>query len=116
MTDEFPKPPQGTYTASIDWKPDKVAKRWLWEQNRTRPDVKYPKKHRAWRIIKKWFNRYEKPSMIGKILICDNGHGWTYSIRVGSVKISKAGGHRRDYSYSCLPLMPPQNFQNTALK
>ena len=60
-------------------------------QNITRiqPDLKYPKRKRAWRLVRKWFNRYQKPSLIGATIIAKPIEGTDTLMIIESIKISK---------------------------
>lgn len=58
----------------------------------TKPEnLKYPNKKRKWRIKKKWFNRYEKKTWIGRRMIAEDKNGNKINMEITSVKISKQG-------------------------
>lgn len=68
----------------------------------TKPDnLKYPNKHRKWRIQKKWFNRYQKEWMVRKMFIeyIVNDLGVLQPILkdIKDVKLRKDGGKLRSY-------------------
>lgn len=71
----------------------------------TRPAHISPKKKVSWRLIKKWFNRYEKPIWLKRTVMAVSKDGKTrIQVRITGVKIHKAGGHRRDYKFEATPL------------
>lgn len=68
----------------------------------TKPDnLKYPNKHRKWRIQKKWFNRYQKEWMTRKVSVewIENDLGVLQPIHkeISDVKLRKGGGKLRNY-------------------
>lgn len=68
----------------------------------TKPDnLKYPNKHRKWRIQKKWFNRYQKEWMIRKVsvewIVNDLGVQMPIHKEISDVKLRKGGGKLRNY-------------------
>ena len=70
----------------------------------TRPERVPAKKKVAWRLTKKWFNRYEKPGFIGRIVIAEAKDGSRYQMQITDVHISKAGGRIRNYNFQCQPM------------
>lgn len=70
----------------------------------TRP-VQVPTSRRVkWRLVKKWFNRYEKQTLIGRTVIAVAKNGAQIPMRITTVKITKAGGHRRNISVEAKPI------------
>ena len=71
----------------------------------TRPERVSPRKKVAWRLVRKWFNRYEKPLAIGATVIIGQKAGQQIPIqaRITDVRIRKEGGHRRSYEYTLTP-------------
>ena len=67
-------------------------------------NLKYPNKKRKWRVKKKWFNRYEKPRMIGCVMKATNIESEQHLIGkvVVDVKLRKAGGNEVRYDYIAL--------------
>ncbi len=65
----------------------------------TRPAQVSPRKKVAWRLVRKWFNRYEKPALIGRGVIAVSKDGTQIPMRVKNVRISKAGGRKRNYKF-----------------
>lgn len=57
-----------------------------------------------WRLVKKWFNRYEKQTLIGRTAIAVSKTGAQIPMRITAVKIEKAGGHRRNISIEAKPI------------
>lgn len=86
-------------------------RKWLKDQNRTTPDVKYPKKRRAWRITKKWFNRYQKPRIIGSLANITAESGIIYTAKIINVRILKEGYRRMSFDFTAQPIMPNGYFQ-----
>lgn len=71
----------------------------------TRPAHISPKKKVLWRLIKKWFNRYEKPIWLKRTVMAVSKDGKTrIQAQITSVKIHKAGGRNRDYSFTATPV------------
>ena len=67
----------------------------------TRPAHISPKKKISWRLIKKWFNRYEKPIWLKRTVMAVSKDGKTrIQAQITSIKIHKAGGRKRDYSFT----------------
>lgn len=67
----------------------------------TKPyNLKYPHKHRKWRVQKKWFNRYGRKAIIGGILRAEpKDGGKPLCFKITDVKMNKAGRHKVSYSY-----------------
>lgn len=70
----------------------------------TRPAQVPPKKKVAWRLVKKWFNRYEKPNTVDKQLTAVAKDGSLVNMVITDVRIEKAGGRKRNYSFQCKPI------------
>lgn len=71
----------------------------------TRPAPHIAKEKVSWRLIKKWFNRYEKPIWLKRTVMAVSKDGKTrIQARITSVKIHKAGGRKRDYSFTATPI------------
>lgn len=73
------------------------------EMTRTRPDLKRPHRKRAWRLVRKWFNRYQKPKMIGMTIVAQTVDGGNIPMTVQDVKIRK-GYPGIEYGYTLSPL------------
>lgn len=71
----------------------------------TRPAQVSPRKKVAWRLVRKWFNRYEKPNAIGKIVVIGQHDGQQTRARITDVRIVKASGHLKSYEYSLTPII-----------
>lgn len=68
---------------------------------RKRPCGVAPKKKVAWRLRRKWFNRYTKPHLIKSHMYTANVEGKpTFELAITDVKIHKAGGRLAQISYS----------------
>lgn len=72
----------------------------------TRPAHITPSRKVKWRLVKKWFNRYEKPRLIGSRMMAQAPDGYRLPIEIADVRISKAGGHRRNISFTAKPIGP----------
>lgn len=71
----------------------------------TRPTQVSPRKKVAWRLVRKWFNRYEKPTLIGRDVVAVSKDGKTQiPMRIKNVRISKAGSHKRSYEFETVPI------------
>ena len=63
------------------------------------------KKRVAWRLHKKWFNRYVKCQYIESVITFANKtEEESAKFIVTSVKIEKAGRHKRDFIMNCKPI------------
>lgn len=69
----------------------------------TRPAQVSPRKKVAWRLVRKWFNRYEKPTLIGRSVVAAAKDGTQLPMHIINVRISKAGGHKRSYNFEAVP-------------
>lgn len=70
-----------------------------------RPAHISPKKKVSWRLVKKWFNRYEKPVWLKRTVMAVSKDGKTrIQARITSVKIHKAGGHTREFLFTTTPV------------
>lgn len=69
----------------------------------TRPAQVSPRKKVAWRLVRKWFNRYEKPTLIGRDVVVSKDDKTQILMRIKNVRISKAGGHKRNYEFEVVP-------------
>lgn len=72
----------------------------LQEMNRTQPNLKHPRRKRAWRLVRKWFNRYQKPRIIGLMIAAQTKDGEMIPMKIRDVKIRK-GYPGILYDYSC---------------
>lgn len=71
----------------------------------TRPAHILPKKKVLWRLTKKWFNRYEKPIQLQRTVTAVSKDGsQQVNAQITDVRISKAGGHKREYTFTCKPI------------
>lgn len=99
-------PNAGNFTATATLKASKKEAKALRRliQPKVRPDnLKYPRKHRKWRVAKKWFNRYEKHLIIGMRLIVGDKTGAKYNAVVTGVRMAK-GGHTRNFDFTAKPI------------
>lgn len=102
-----PAPPTKlSYSCSLPAMSKKQWREWRRLVNPlTRPAHISPKKKVSWRLIKKWFNRYEKPLWLTRTVTAVSKDGKTQvRARVTGVKISKDGGHRRTYTLDAKPI------------
>lgn len=70
---------------------------------RSRPRHISPMRRVKWRLVKKWFNRYEKDSYCGAIAFFYHADGSSIPCQITNVKIEKAGKHRLNYIISAEP-------------
>lgn len=63
-----------------------------------------PKKRVKWRLVKKWFNRYEKPRIIGMVVRAQYRVGLSAPCLITDVKIRKAEKHRLTYDIIAEPI------------
>lgn len=103
-----PEPPRKmsySFSASISKKDARKLR--LLVNPLTRPAHISPKKKVSWRLTKKWFNRYEKPAVIGREIMAVSKDGKTQlKVRITNVRISKAGGHKRSYEFETVRYEP----------
>ncbi len=104
ISSEAPKrrPFQASMSMSCEIPMTKDMRKYLREMNRTQPDLKHPHRKHAWRLMRKWFNRYQKPRMIGMVLTAQSKDGKSIPMKIKDVKISK-GYPGVLYKYSCTP-------------
>lgn len=76
----------------------------LREMNRTQPNLKHPRRKRPWRLVRKWFNRYQKPKMLGMFVMVEPASGPTTPMQIIDVKIRK-GYPGVMYDYSCKSIL-----------
>lgn len=69
-----------------------------------RPRRISPKKRVKWRLVKKWFNRYERPRLIGMVVRVQYRIGLSAPCLITDVKIRKAGKHRLTYDMTAEPI------------
>lgn len=86
----------------MDKKQAKQFQNWLHPLHRPRHIS--PKRRVKWRLVKKWFNRYEKPDLLGRTILIQYRTGLSGLSELTDVKIEKAGKHRRTYCISCKPI------------
>lgn len=60
-----------------------------------------PRKKVAWRLVRKWFNRYEKPRLIGSTISLDGLLIQSYN--VSDVHITPGGRHTRNLKFNLTP-------------
>ena len=59
----------------------------------------------AWRLIKKWFNRYEKKHLIGGTVRAVSRDGQSaLCARITGVRLLKGGGHRKSLEFNTKPV------------
>lgn len=91
-----------SFAVKIDKKQSRRLRRLFYPL--TRPAQVPPKKKVARRLIKKWFNRCEKESYIGREIIITSKAGEEYRGKITDAKIIKDGGHRRNYDFKITPI------------
>lgn len=79
---------------SCSFKLSKDAWKFLFWQDRP-SNLKYFYKNRKWRVKKKWFNRYEKPRLIGGKIRAEERDAI-----VTNVTLRKGGGHYSTFTYT----------------
>ena len=83
----------------------KYARRWhLLLNPLTRPARISPKKKVSWRLVKKWFNRYEKPELLKRTLVAVGNDGTKFDVQITNVRIKKELNHKRSYIYVGFPI------------
>lgn len=101
-----PEPPRKmsySFSASISKKDARKLR--LLVNPLTRPAHISPKKKVSWRLTKKWFNRYEKPIWLQRTITAVSKDGsQEVNARITDVRITKAGGHKREYTFTCTPI------------
>lgn len=98
-------PRKMTYSCSATISKKEARKLHLLLNPLTRPAHISPKKKVSWRLTKKWFNRYEKPEWLKRTVMAVSKDGKTQmQARITNVRITKAGGHKRDYTFTCSPV------------
>lgn len=71
----------------------------------TRPERVGARKKVAWRLIKKWFNRYEKKHLIGGTVRAVSRDGQSaLCARITGVRLLKGGGHRKSLEFNTKPV------------
>ena len=70
----------------------------------TRPAHISPKRKVSWRLVKKWFNRYEKPEWLKRSFVAVGKDGTKINVQITHVRIIKEGNHKRSYIFECKPL------------
>lgn len=80
----------------------------------SRPAQVSPRKRVKWRLVKKWFNRYEKQRFVGLLVKAVAHSGHILIMEITDVKILKAGGSKKDYYYTAKPISvtPPMKPSN----
>lgn len=86
----------------MDKKQTKQFQNWL--HPLCRPRRISPKKRVKWRLVNKWFNRYEKHIIIGMVVRVQYRVGLSAPCLITDVKIRKAGKHRLTYDISVEPI------------
>lgn len=71
---------------------------------RSRPRHISPKRRVKWRLLKKWFNRYEKQNYIGATVFFVHADGTRIPCAITNVQIEKAGKHRINYCITSVPV------------
>lgn len=101
-----PEPPRKmsySFSASISKKDARKLR--LLVNPLTHPAHISPKKKVSWRLTKKWFNRYEKPIWLQRTVTAVSKDGsQKVNARITDVRITKAGGHKREYTFTCTPI------------
>lgn len=96
-----------TYSVAVSRKAARDFRRMVKPQ--TKPDnLKYPNRKRAWRVVKKWFNRYERPAIRSGIyhVQIHTKDGQVIPGIITDVRIAKSvfGSKKQDRSYTIKPL------------
>lgn len=93
-----------TFGASIKGRKKTLKKFHELVYPRTRPKQVHPKKRVKWRLVSKWFNRYEKLHFIGQFIKAEEVNGGDYLMStIRDIRIKKAGGHRRTFLIDSIP-------------
>lgn len=88
---------------SFDIPVTKAMRKEFREMSRIRPDLKRPHRKRAWRLVRKWFNRCQKSKMIGMTIVAQTVDGGNIPMIIRDVKIRK-GYPGIEYGYTLSPL------------
>lgn len=92
-----------SFSMSFDIPVTKAMRKEFREMTRIRPDLKCPHRKRAWRLVRKWFNRYQKSKMIGMTVVAQTVDGGNIPMVIQDVKIRK-GCPGIEYGYTLSPL------------
>lgn len=82
----------------MDKKQAKAIKSLFFQLNR--PRHIHPRKNVKWRLLKKWFNRYQKARYIGAYEIIEKFEGGCIRKKITDIKIVKDGKHQFRYRVS----------------
>lgn len=93
-----------TYTATFIPDESMLKEYREWIHPMCRPRRISPKKRVKWRLVKKWFNRYEKDCYCGAIVFFYHADGSNIPCQITNIKIEKAGKHRLNYIISAVPV------------
>lgn len=84
---------KGSYSFDLAARPsDKLLRRLLGIPQVKPDNLKYPNRKRAWRIKKKWFNRYQKPMEVGRVFFTQDKDGQQYAFIKTDCVLKKSGG------------------------
>ena len=70
----------------------------------SRPRHISPMKRVKWRLVKKWFNRFEKERILGVIVFAQASDGSSIPCMITDVKIEKGGRHLMNYNIAAIPI------------
>lgn len=100
-----PAPRKMTFGCSATINKKEARKLHLLVHPLTRPAHISPNKKVSWRLVKKWFNRYEKPIWLKRtVMVVANAGKDPIQARITDAHITKVGGHIQNLSISCKPL------------
>ena len=103
--DELPKgcilPAQKSFSFSAKMSKKQARELRLLVSPLNRPAQVSPRRKVAWRLVRKWFNRYEKPRMIGSTIGLNGLLGQLYTVT--DARITRGGGRTRDVKFNLTP-------------
>lgn len=94
-----------SFSCSIQMKQNKAMRKWYRDMTRTMPDRANPHKKRAWRLIRKWFNRYQRPRCKGMNYRIETEAGYIDAV-ILDVTIHKDRNNRVYLQYKSRPILP----------
>ena len=95
----FPARKSFSFSAKMSKKQAREFRRLVSPLNR--PAQVSPRRKVAWRLVRKWFNRYEKPRMIGSTIGLNGLLGQLYTVT--EAHITRGGGRTRNIKLNLTP-------------
>lgn len=92
-------------STSFSFAPNKEMRKWYRDMNRTMPDRANPRKKRPLRLIRKWFNRYQRQRIIGMTMRCETIDGKYLDAVIIDVKLGYDSHKGVYYNYTSKPII-----------